>query len=235
MKKEWILIPAACMTLVFAGIAEAQGNPRNVRHIPSARSNNVKIPQASSSRINRVSTPRVGSRPSSPRRNGSSNLGRNLGNRSFNNGNRSQYGGDKGRFGGLGGNGLLGGLLQEQFGGGYGGYGGHRGYDPHGGDKAYAKAYRDAAIANAVVNMVGIFATTQQQRQYAQVPVATGPRGHVERQRRLVQEGRTEEYQVWVPQYVIPATGEVVVGHHETRRREIAPVYEDREVWVPTP
>lgn len=127
-------------------------------------------------------------------------------------------------------NGTPGGLLEQLL---YNEYGGHR-FDPYAGEKAQAKAYRDAAIANAIVNVVGILATAGQP-QAPPVVCPAPPQGHIERQQVLVQEGRTEEYDFWVPEYTIPATGEVVVGHHETRRRTIAPVYEEREIWVPTP
>jgi hypothetical protein len=125
----------------------------------------------------------------------------------------------------------LGGLLEEYL---YNGYGRH-GFDPYEAEKAHADAYRDAAIANAIVNVIGILATANQAQPVAAYtpPAPVVPQGHIERQRVLVQEGRTEEYQVWIPEYTIPATGEVVLGHHETRQRTVAPVYEEREIWVP--
>ncbi len=229
MIKERILIAAICLSLLSFGVAEAQANSRSNRGI-SVRTNKAPAPRFNPSRSNRISAPaRVTSsrspigRSSNGRRGVGSNTRRGPGAPSLGNLNRG--------LGGLNNNGPLGGLLQDYL---YNEYGGRGNYDPYSGQKAQAKAYRDAAIANAVVNVVGILATTHQQRQYAQYNAAPAPSGHVERQQILVHEGRVEEYRVWIPEYVIPKTGEVVVGHHETRRREVAPVYETREVWVPS-
>ncbi len=109
--------------------------------------------------------------------------------------------------------------------------------DPY---EAQADAYRDAAIANAVVSIVGILADTairekelsHQARPYPQHGAAP-PRGHVQRQRIEVQPGRWEEYRVWVPEYTIEATGERVQGHYETRQRWVPPVIEERDVFIP--
>lgn len=238
MKKEWILIPAACLALVFSQVAGAQGNrgtrTPNIKpridigkRIASAPSRSMRVAPSRSNvgaRRGSANAPqRMGrTRGVSPSPSRSGGLGRDLGSLG---GNRS---GTAANYG----NNALGALLGDFLNNGYG-YG--RGFDPYAGEKAHAKAYRDAAIANAVVNVVGILATSHQQQQQVAVYADPAPRGHIERQRMLVQEGRTEEYRVWIPEYTIPATGEVVVGHHETRRREIAPVYEEREVWVPTP
>jgi len=231
MKKEWILIPVACFALAVSGWAEAQGasrmrSPEKSPRIDLGNRGNTSVNVGRASRGSSAvrSTPAV-RRPSSPGQSGI-NRGRvpNLGHNQF---------GD-GDFG----NNPLGALLGQYL---NNGYGGNRHFDPYAGQKAQADAYRDAAIANAIVNVVGILATANQPRLEVAYPVAgvaaapVGPRGYVERQRILVQEGRTEEYQVWIPEYRIPETGEVVIGHHETRRREIAPLYEEREVWVPAP
>lgn len=223
MNKRWILIPVTCFSLVVGAWADAQGAPRM-----GAPGKGVRIDAGTRSVARAGANLRV-----SPGRSGaglrhsgaSGNVTRGRGN-----GANLSRGADRG-YSGLD-SGPLGGLLEQYLNNGYGG----RHFDPYEGEKAQADAYRDAAIANAIVNVVGILATASQ----PQAPVAlcpppapVAPRGYVERQRFLVQEGRTEEYQVWIPEYTIPETGELVVGHHETRRRSIAPVYEEREIWVP--
>ena len=241
MKKEWILVPAIGVSMVFCGIADAQGATRMRTPNIKPRINVGNRVASTPSRSARVAPMRstVNSRQSSNR--GPQNVSRSRsGHASSSRGSGlGGYGGGLGGFGGgLGnqrgyGDNPIAGLLGNYLNNGYG-YGGGRGFDPFEGEKAHAKTYRDAAIANAIVNVVGILATTSQQRQGV-VCAAPAPRGHVEHQRLLVQAGRTEEYRVWVPEYRIPETGELVVGHNETRRREIPPVYEEREVWVPTP
>jgi hypothetical protein len=230
MKKEWILIPVTCFSLIFCGWAEAQSS---ARMRGSAKSPRIDVGQRTMS----ARGPAATSRSSSAIRQAPSIPGNS----------RGPLGQHRGRVPNPGGfspggvqfsdnplGGLLGPYLFNEY-----GYGGR--FDPFEGEKAHAKAYRDAAIANAIVNVVGILATANQPQIQQVCPTTTvvtappAPRGHVERQRILVQEGRTEEYQVWIPEYVIPATGEVVVGHHETRRRDVPPVYEEREVWVPAP
>ncbi len=149
------------------------------------------------------------------------------------------------------------GLNGNLFNGNYGRYGiaeqlfraYHRGYDRDPYDDI-ADAYRDAAIANAVVNMVGIIANAAMQPRVVaqpammstQAPVSVaqpapapppGLTGHVERREVVVREGHYEEYQVFVPEHTIAATGEVVEAHHETRRRWVPAVTEVREVWIP--
>lgn len=231
MKKEWILIPVACFSLLVAGLAEAQGSNRMRSPGKSPR---IDLGSRMNTGVNLGRAPRassaVRSTPSVRRPSVSGNSGLNR-DRVPNTGHNPFSGRDFGEN-------PLGSLLGQYLNNGHG-YG--RGFDPYAGEKAHAEAYRDAAIANAIVNVVGILVTANQPRFEAAYPTAgvavapAGPRGYVERQRVLVQEGRTEEYQVWIPEHRIPETGEVVVGHHETRRREIAPVYEEREVWVPAP
>ena len=245
MMKERILITALCLALLPVGIAQAQGASKIRRNGDHLRIDKARIAAPSASRALATATSRSSLRAprpisrsggslQAPRGNGMPGIssGRHRGLSGLNTGRSNGLSGLNGRT--LGNGNALGGLLQQYL---YNEYGGGHRYDPYAGEKAHAKAYRDAAIANAVVNVVGILATAQQQRQYGACPTQTvsAPRGHVERQRVLVQEGRTEEYQVWIPQHTIPETGEVVVGHHETRRRDIAPVYEVREVWVPAP
>jgi hypothetical protein len=120
--------------------------------------------------------------------------------------------------------------------------------DRHDPCEEMADAYRDAAIANAVVNLVGVLVTASGQRcnppaaaavsaapqpRYTVQPQAPAVRGHIEEQRILIREGHYEEYRVQVPEYTVPGTGERVLAHQETRRRWVEPVYEVREVWVP--
>lgn len=231
MKTERILIPIACIALAFSGWASAQSTARPGAPIKTPRIDiGTRVsPQANIGRATRNSSAirgvTHGRRPSTGARVPSGRL----------------PGGDFGRLpgqsplGGLSGldgnplNGLLGQFLLNEY-----GYGRH--FDPYEGEKALAKAHRDAAIANAIVNVVGILVTANQPVvTQACPPAQPALRGHVERQRILVQEARVEEYRVWIPEYTIPETGEVVVGHHETRRREIPAVYEDRDVWVPAP
>jgi hypothetical protein len=59
--------------------------------------------------------------------------------------------------------------------------------------------------------------------------------GHYERQRVLVKDGYYESYNVWVPKDRTGLFGlKVIPGHYEARQRWIPPVYEYRDVWVPT-
>lgn len=220
MNKRWILIPIACFSLIVGGWADAQGTSRLNASGKGARidrgNRGATHPGAGLRRAPEQSG--AASRHSTPMGRGRNRDLNNTGGRE-----RGPSGMDSGPLGDL-----LGQYLAGE-------YGGHR-FDPYEVDKARADAYRDAAIANAIVNVVGILAASSQ----PQVPVAlcpppSAPRGHIERQRVLIQEGRTEEYQVWIPEYTIVETGELVVGHYETRRRAIAPVYEEREIWVPSP
>jgi len=237
MKREWILIPVACFSLALSGVVEAQSNSRLRTSVKSPRLN-VSNPVSRGVNIGQVSRGSAAIRGNTSVRRppiatgGSFDRGRrpSSGQRPF--GGQSPFGN-----GNISGN-PLGSLLGQYLN--QGGYGFNRGFDPYAGQKAQAKAYRDVAIANAVVNVVGILATANQPRIQAACPpggvvaAPESPCGYVERQRILVQEGRTEEYKVWIPEHTIPETGEVVEGHHETRRRDIPPVYQEREVWVPT-
>lgn len=226
MNTKWIFIPVACFSLAVSGWAEAQGPSRMSSPGKGMRIDTGKQRSVSSARSGtRVAPGRSGADFRGPGRGSSIPINRGRGESSG-----FSRGGDR-HHSGLG-NDPLGGLLEDFL---YNGYGGNR-FDPYEGEKAHADAYRDAAIANAIVNVVGILATASQPQPVAVYapPAPVAPQGYIERQRVLVQEGRTEEYQVWIPEYTIPATGEVVVGHHETRRRTLEPVYEEREVWVPT-
>ncbi len=118
-------------------------------------------------------------------------------------------------------------------------------------EEDYYKLERDRMIAGAVVNVVGMIAATQAQRYqtqvyapapaytpapcapvYAPAPVCVPPRGHYETRREMVCDGHYAEVQVWVPDYRDPATGAIVVGHYETHRNWVAPVYRETQVWV---
>jgi hypothetical protein len=115
----------------------------------------------------------------------------------------------------------LGGYGNQGYGGSPWGY-----YDRHREAEAYADAYRDAAIANAVVDVVGILVSNSQARRVAE------PAGHYVTQRRVVKEGFYETYTVWVPETYDSKTGEYIEGHNETRRRWVPEVYEETQVWV---
>ena len=149
----------------------------------------------------------------------------------------------------------LAGALGNGFGNPYGNFFGN----PYGGNgygrnhhDEFADAYRDAAIANAVVGLVGVIANAACQPRpvavaapayaaapvyaaapaYAAAPVVVQPAGHYEVRRTLVQEGYYENTQVWVPEYNDPATGTIVAGHYETHKRFVPPVYQETQVWV---
>jgi hypothetical protein len=144
--------------------------------------------------------------------------------------------------GGLGSGALLNELVNRGGGGLYGnnGYRG-RDYYNYRAAEAQADAYRDAALANAAVGLVGVLVNAAVQEQalrtqpVAACPVVTQPTGHYETRRSLVREGYYETRQVWVPEQVDPHTGEIILGHHETRRLWVPPVYEESQVFVPAP
>lgn len=92
-------------------------------------------------------------------------------------------------------------------------------------DREYAKAMRDAAIADAVVRVVGIIAESAVREREA-------PRSQYQTQRVLVQEGHYETVRVWVPEYQ-NERGDVIEGHYEQHRRWVPPVYQETEVWAP--
>ncbi len=157
-------------------------------------------------------------RGSSGRSSGSSGLG-NLGSQLFGNGSKSNTPLlDALRSSGLG----------NQFNG-RGGYG--RGYDdPH---KEYAKAHRDASIANAVAMVLTAAITSSQQCRQRQVQAAPQPTGQYVTERVLIREGHYEQYQVHIPPVYSRTTGQQVGGGYaETRTRYIPDVYDERQVWV---
>lgn len=122
--------------------------------------------------------------------------------------------------------------------GGWGGYGNGYGYPgqhrmnksdlfygaaspyPYGGsypyqDDGYARAIRDVGIANAVVNLVGIAATSSRYA-YPAAPVV---------EQVVVQPPRYETYQVWIPEVYDPNTGlKIGGGYYETRTRLVSEV-----------
>jgi hypothetical protein len=103
----------------------------------------------------------------------------------------------------------------------------------------YPEAMRDAAIADAIVGVVGIIANTAiAPRMYSQpaypapgyAPSYAVPQYRTERV--LVQEGRREEYEAWVPDTYDARTGETIKGHTVIRQRYIPEVWEERQVRV---
>jgi len=152
----------------------------------------------------------------------------------------------------------------QQFGG-YGGYpgqgygydnGAYPYYDSHNryrADEQYSDAIRDAAIANAVGNVVSAIVQTQSVRTqppayvqqapvYAQPApaysqpsrtyVAPSPQGYYETRREIVGGGHYEREQIWVPESRDPRTGHFVEGHNETVRRWVPEVIQESRVWV---
>lgn len=105
----------------------------------------------------------------------------------------------------------------------YGDRYGSRGYrDP---DRAYADAYRDVGIANAVVGLVDVIVNNGATQVYPQ------PCGHYERTKVVVQEGHYEETRVWVSESYDPYA-HVDRGHYEIQRRWVPEVCEYRDVYV---
>lgn len=107
-------------------------------------------------------------------------------------------------------------------------------YDRHGHhDDDMADAVKAAAIANAVVGVVGILANAGQPHCPPPMVVAPAPpRGHYVTERVLVQPGHYEQVRAWVPQTRDPYTGCIVGGYYEVQNRWVPDVYELREVWV---
>jgi hypothetical protein len=70
--------------------------------------------------------------------------------------------------------------------------------------------------------------------QQPEVRVEVKQPGHYERQRVLVEEGRFDSYNVWVPKDRKGLFGrKTIPGHYEARERWVEPRYEYRDVWVP--
>lgn len=91
-----------------------------------------------------------------------------------------------------------------------------------------AKAYRDAAIATAIIDLIGTIIT---QNDYAPAPPA--PRGHYERRAVVVEEARYVQEQVWVPPLYDRRTGRPLGGgYYETRTRLVPEVVQYEDVWV---
>jgi len=99
----------------------------------------------------------------------------------------------------------------------------------HDRDDAYADAYRDVGIANAIVNLVGVIVSSSQ----TYPAYAPQPAERVVREKVLVREGYREDYQVWVPDHEDAQTGDLVRGHYETRSRYVPDEYEIREYRTP--
>jgi len=124
---------------------------------------------------------------------------------------------------------LLNGADRYRDDGGYGGY-------PYGGGRYdsrsdYATAYRQVGMAHAAVNLIGIIAENSARN--CQTQVVQQPTGHYETHEVVVQPGRYEQYQVWIPERYDPNTGRKLGGgHHETRTRWVPEVIERRQVYV---
>lgn len=130
----------------------------------------------------------------------------------------------------------------------YNGYGNGYGYgnnyrnDHHHNDD-FAGAYRDAAIANAVVNLVGIAVGAAVQHQAYATPVVVAPapvqvvevqpqpRGYYRTEQILVSPGHYEDVRVWEPE-CRDAYGHMSGGYYVVSKRWIPEVYEYRPVWV---
>jgi len=225
MRNTTMILATAAALLVTAGLcapqAHAQVRRQGSRVIrraaPSSRGGASSLSR-SSGRSGLSRTPSTRSSPSS--RGGSSPFG-GLG-RSRNSG--SLGGSDRPGLTALGN--LLDGIQRNRDGR-DGRYGGR--YDS---DKAMASAYRDAAIANAVVGLVGIFVEAGMRNQCRAQPAAAT--GHYETHRVIVQPGRYEQDRVWIPEKYDPNTGRKLGGgHHETRTRWIPETVEYRKVYVP--
>lgn len=121
----------------------------------------------------------------------------------------------------------------------------HYGYgDRHRYENEMADAYRDAAIANAVVGLVGVLVSAAQQPQYATVtaapasmapaPVAvTPPPGRWERQVVVVEPAHYETFQEWIPEIFDSRTGQRIGGgYYESRSRLVPETFQYRDVWV---
>jgi len=103
-----------------------------------------------------------------------------------------------------------------------------------------ADAYRDAAIANAVVGLAGVLVSAAQQPQYPQyapvaaMPVcAAPPAGRWERQAVVVRPAHYETYQEWIPEIYDSRTGQRIGGgYYESRSRLVPETFQYKDVWV---
>ncbi|NUM54877.1 MAG: hypothetical protein HUU46_14620 [Candidatus Hydrogenedentes bacterium] len=135
------------------------------------------------------------------------------------------------------------------YGGGYPGYGAYpyyNSYYQHKSNEEYADAMRDAAIANAVGNVVSAIVSSPSVRTpvpayVQQAPVYTqpapayvqpSPTGRYETRREVVGGGYYEREQIWVPEARDPRTGYIVEGHYETVKRWVPEVIQETRVWV---
>ena len=130
--------------------------------------------------------------------------------------------------------------------GAFGNYAGHGyGYgDRDRYENEMADAYRDAAIANAVVGLVGIMVSAAQQSNcttVAAMPAAASPMpvtaapppGRWERQVVVVKPAHYETYQEWIPEIYDSRTGQQIGGgYYESRSRLVPETYQYRDVWV---
>ncbi len=139
------------------------------------------------------------------------------------------------------------------YGNGYGnGYGAYPYYDSYYRNKAaeeYSDSMRDAAIVNAVGNVVTAIVQTQgmqtqvpgyvqqapayvQPAPQAQTYVQPSPMGRYETRREVVGGGYYERDQIWVPESRDPRTGHIIEGHHEYVKRWVPEVIQETRVWV---
>ena len=99
-------------------------------------------------------------------------------------------------------------------------------------DEQYIKAQRDAAIANAVVSVVGIIADASV-RSCQSYPAHT-PSGGFVQERIVLEPAHYESERVWIEPLFDPHTGrQVGGGFYETRTRFMPETYGFRDVWVP--
>ncbi|MEK7793245.1 MAG: hypothetical protein AAB353_01880 [Candidatus Hydrogenedentota bacterium] len=99
-------------------------------------------------------------------------------------------------------------------------------------DNEYIKAQRDAVIANAVVNVVGIIADASG-RSRQSYPAHT-PSGSFVQERIVLEPAHYETERVWVGPLFDPHTGrQLGGGFYETRTHYVPETYGLRDVWIP--
>lgn len=99
-------------------------------------------------------------------------------------------------------------------------------------DEQYIKAQRDAAIANAVVSVVGIIADASV-RSRQSYPAHT-PSGSFVQERIVLGPAHYESERVWIEPLYDPHTGrQIGGGYYETRTHYVPETYGYRDVFVP--
>lgn len=223
-----ILAVASLSLALVAMVPDAQAQPKRSSRMGASASSAMRSPARSSS-PSRISAPstRGSNRSSRPGRSSMSPSRNPIGSRP-----QSNYPGS--------GAGILGDVLRQ----GLEARLGDRGYDKRNDwfdylrdrEDARSDAFRDALIADMIVRVVGIIASTSPQQTPILAPaprVAVPAPGHYETRRVVVREGYWQSEEVWVPEAVDPATGVVVEGHYEIHKRWVPEVYEETQVWVP--